>query len=272
MSNRSFTVEKQGKYENVAPVVLKEILNRRIQRYLKKRGEKIQQCDLCLSVLSCEIDSLSGQAFLKTRLEGRLNGQTINKTFRQKRGTGRAHNLTGLVLSLTVAKAVSVTRDGDQNPFGHGAGGVQLGDCIDECVASMEIILDRALGIGESNAAERWKIIQWLCWIVPSAVSALNLIILSGQGRPMNIPFVCTLITFPAMFFTVQCVGYLAMPAAFFRKDPRGRRAMSRVGVQSIVTMRILCVVLILVLSAASVLLLMLSHTEDKPPLHAMPR
>ena len=158
---------------------------------------------------------------------------------------------------------MKVFRGREHSPFGLGLGGANLEDCIDDCMASIEIVLDQTLNISESQFSNRWKVIMWMRWCIPSAVVVLNLVIPIVQGKSLGLHVAAAAMYSLSLYMLVWSSGYLIMPATFFTNDPRGRLAMSRSGVKSILAMRILCVILILILTTASISMILLSHVDD---------
>lgn len=269
-SDNFFTLDASGPLQGVNAEQLSIAIHGRMCRYLEERDAHINHAQLNLRVLSAAIDPRRLSALLKVRLEGEINGKKIAlKAYAQRTTAGHG---AGVAQRLISAAERTGSDDSKSGKLTDTVEGERLDQCVSECTAKLEMQLDQLLGIEESSTAKLWRKLH-LAGILLGGVATL---LWWGYtqwigGRNAGMVALTCVSTWILIFLTTHCIAVLCMPSRFFTDDPRGRKAMSRLGTQSIPLARAVSILLMLLLPTigiginALVLLDRQSNTSGTP-------
>jgi hypothetical protein len=158
-------------------------------------------------------------------------------------GGGGAGEVIGSAIAVAAQGALAV-----------GGAPAHLQQCIVEVAADLSQQIDDLLQCQQSPESRFWVRVLWARWIAVALVY-VGFAIFGGtfgaaKGPLIGLGFAAAVGSVPAvaLFFQVHCLGLLCMPARFFQRDPRGKKALARSGVSSVLLMKFICVINVLLL------------------------
>lgn len=250
----SFESEIKGSLQNVNAELLTAAIDQRCQKYFAQRSAQIAAAQLKVIVHAAAVDEIRLSAVLKMGLEGQLNDAPVRINARAQRTVGN-HGEKSMHRLLNATERL-LTEAPTEAKLTDTIGGARLDQCVAECVAKLEMQLDKVLGVEESPAAKRWRLMHFAgLGLATLATLVWYAVTLSLGERNFGLVMVSLVATWAAIFLSMHCLAILAMPSQFFVDEPRGRKAMSRLGTQSIPMARIISAILIVVLLASGLAL-----------------
>jgi hypothetical protein len=215
-------------------------------------GERELVGDSNLTATVEECVGTEDRAKISVFVTGTIKGKQLSQTFRVNRHLGATrHSGTGVAYGLgrIVGRAVTEVA-------GHTLGVVvaqeALAQVVEECAADIALKIDELCGHIESEASARWAHIVIARWAGAAlAMAAFIFVVVSRAGqRGIGVSLILGTFLAVAAFWLIHVLGLLTMPRSFFERDPRGKKAMARAGVQTVPAVRGLCAVLAIVLAA----------------------
>jgi len=245
------TTEIKGSLQNVKAELLTAAIDQRCQKYLTQRSSQISAAQLKVIVHAAAVDERRLSAMLKLGLEGEVNAVPVRINARAQRTVGNHGEKT--MHRLLNATERMLTEAPTEAKLIDTIGGERLDQCVAECVAKLEIQLDNVLGVEESPSAKRWRLMHFVGLGIACLATVLwYAVTLSLGERNFGLVMISLVATWAAIFLSLHCLAILFMPAQFFVDEPRGRKAMSRLGTQSIPMARVISAILIMVLLASA--------------------
>jgi hypothetical protein len=184
------------------------------------------------------------------KLSGTVNGSHVSHSIAARRiPSGIGGGIVEGVVSVTLSAVIHAA-------LGHDNGDTRLlAECASECLSGLKIRLDTAISHQDSPASVVWQRITFTKWIASGTVVAI-LSVLVPQGAIVKslwlyllVPPIAVIVALPVYWF-IHVAGLLCMPTPFFLDDPRGQQAMARGGTGQVISLRVLCAILALVLGA----------------------
>ncbi len=248
----SFKSEIKGPLQNVNAELLTAAIDQRCQKYFAQRSAQIAAAQLKVIVHAAAVDERRLSAVLKLGLEGQVNDAPVRIHARAQRTTGN-HGEKAMHRLLNATERM-LTDSPAEAKLTDTIGGERLDQCVAECVAKLEMQLDKLLGVEESTLAKRWRLMHFAgLGIATVATLVWYAVTLSLGERNFGLVMISLVATWASIFLSMHCLAILLMPKQFFVDEPRGRKAMSRLGTQSIPQARVISAILIVVLLTSGV-------------------
>lgn len=186
-----------------------------------------------LDAVVTEFSRDQGQAIFSITLSGTLNGQPVERKAHARRSPRKAVGFGGAVGGAIIG-VITLAFVGTK------VGALHLRQCFKECMAELCLAIDDVIGRHESMAAAAWRSIAAVRWVAAVAV-LIPLVVRSVMFRGSFALFVAGMLLAGSVFGIIHAMGLFFMPTSFFLNEPRGRKALSRSGVRSVIGLRIVC-------------------------------
>ena len=226
------------------PGAVLEAIQQVVLEHVNKAADVFQQVAITIDVTRCEIGAATKVEF---EVAGTVNWQRLDRRIRssRKRGvTAHGGGVVGGLVSATLSAALS-------HAAGLHSGDDLLDQCLRECIADVCIAIDELAGRQQSRSAKLWRGVllgRWIAAVATLVAMSLVLVSISHGRLPLRLALIHVLVPSAIMFWLVHVVGLAVMPKEFFVSDPRGRKALARSGVKSVVGLRLLVAVLVVIL------------------------
>jgi len=213
--------------------------------HLERRKDVMSQADLELEVVECHCGNGSATCILE--LTGSLNHLPVSHSAKAQRLPSTVMAGHGGVVGAIVGVALQASLSG---AFGTAGDFPKLQQCINECVAKLLLRLDQDAGFQGSKLAQRWRAIcryRWIGAIVVLIPATIPYVLLDGVKGVLMILMGGWMLSI-ATFLLIHVSGLLFMPASFFSDEPSGQKALALSGTNSVLGLRVLCVLFTLVM------------------------
>jgi hypothetical protein len=224
------------------PPEIGAVLCQELATHFKARGLEAELGAWEATVL--EYQSSSSLSILSVELQGTCNNLPATLRARAKRYPGRMAHGGGFGVGEVINLAVVLAAQG---ALALGGAPAHLQQCLAEVTAELSQQLDNLLAHQESPASRTWICVLWARWIAVALIFGGFMIVGAlEKGLLFGLCFALLMGWFPAvaLFFQIYCLGLVCMPTRFFLQDPRGRKALARSGVSSVLLMKVLCVII----------------------------
>jgi hypothetical protein len=239
---------------------VRHYLDAQIREHLVQRAEYVKESDVRAAI--AHLRSGSSSAKMTAELSGTINGTPIRiRTRAQRNSAYRVGGAVGggVLGGAVGGLAVAALHSGVQAATRAAEGNKYVVGCAEDICSSLLIEIDRRLNVPRSALEMRWFKLRNVRWIATLVLLAAVVIVMVPRmdwgkappplGSRLFIVTLTWLIPAGCFFIVAYCASILAMPSEFY-DTPRGRRVMAISGVKSTRSLRALCAVFIVGLSA----------------------